>query len=161
MTPFRATCALVLALGLNAPSLRGQTAPDDTPKPADAPGKTQILPFGGARYGAPLGASLYGGLMAGRKNPAGYSGPVLLGEAGQDGMRISAGAGMVFIGSHRALLSVIRTWDDHGDVRADQTYVGPEIAVGMIAGFTLGYYWRIGDGGGKASILSFGSFIGL
>jgi hypothetical protein len=161
LTPFRVACALVLGLALNPAFLRGQTEPEGTPKPAEVPRKVQILPFGGARYGAPLGASLYGGVMAGRKNPAGYSGPVLLGEAGQDGMRISAGAGMVFLGSHRALLSVIRTWDDHGDVRADQTYVGPEIAVGMIAGFTLGYYWRIGDGGGKARILSLGSFIGL
>jgi hypothetical protein len=150
-----------MALGLNTSSLRGQTAPEGTPKPVDAPGKVQILPFGGARYGAPLGASLYGGAMAARANPAGYSGPVLLGEAGQDGMRISAGAGMVVMGSHRALLSVIRTWDDHGEVRAGQTYIGPEIAVGMIVGFTLAYYRRIGDGGGKASILSFGSYIGL
>jgi hypothetical protein len=39
----------------------------------------------------------------------------------------------------------------HADVRADQSYVGAEIAVGP------GYYWRISDGGGKASIPATGS----
>jgi hypothetical protein len=38
---------------------------------------------------------------------------------------------------------------------------GPKIALGMIVGVTAGYYWRIGDGDGKASILAIGSFIGF
>lgn len=76
-------------------------------------------------------------------------------------MRASLGVSSAGFGTYRAQLSYIRTWDDHGDVHADQSYLGPEIALGLIAGVTAGYYWRIGDGGGKATIFSIGSFIGF
>jgi hypothetical protein len=153
--------ALILGLVLNAAHLHGQSTEPGAPVPADSSRKAQVLPFGGLRYGAPLGASLYGGLMLGRENPVGYSGPTLVAEAGQDGMRASLGVSAIGFGTQRAQLSVIRTWASHGDVRADQTYVGPEIALGMIAGVTVGYYWRISDGGGKARVFAVGSFIGL
>lgn len=98
--------------------------------------------------------------MLGRENPVGSTGPSLVGEVGGDGMRFSLGFSSVGMGTQRAQLSYIRTWDSHGGVRADQSYVGPEIALGLILGVTVGYYWRISDGPGDARILSIGSFIG-
>lgn len=159
MTPPRIRWALVLGLVLSAARLHGQNPEEDAPEPAGR-SAAQVLPMGGLRYGAPLGASLYGGVILGWPNPAGYAGPSLLGEVGQDGMRVSLGVSSVGFGTQRAQLSFIRTWDDHGDVRADQSYVGPEIALGMIVGVTVGYYWRIGEGEGKSRILAVGSFIG-
>ena len=152
--------ALILGLVLNAADLHAQTAEEPAPKGTREYGNLKILPLPGLRYGAPLGASLYGGVMLGRDNPVGYTGPHISGEVGQDGMRASVGVSMLGIGTQRAQLSIIRTWDDHGDVQADQTYLGPEIALGLIAGITVGYYWRISDGGGKARMLVIGSFIG-
>jgi hypothetical protein len=153
--------ALVLGLALSAAPVHGQDTEEGAPEPADAESKRKLLPFPGLRYGAPLGFSLYGGVMLGRQHPAGYSGPTLIGEVGQDGGRVSLGWSSVGFGTGRAQLSYIRTWDDHGGVWADQSYVGPEIAVGFIAGVTAGYYWRISDGGGKARMLAIGSFIGF
>jgi hypothetical protein len=99
--------------------------------------------------------------MLGWENPAGYAGPTLVGEIGQDGMRASLGLSSVGFGTYRAQLSYIRMRDGHGDVRADQSYVGPEVALGMIVGVTVGHYWRISEGGGTARLLSIGSFIGF
>jgi hypothetical protein len=161
MTPARVRWALILGLVLNAAHLHGQTTEEGAPEPADPESKTQVLPFGGFRYGSPLGPSLYGGVMLGRLNPIGATGPSLAGEVGGDGMRFSLGFSSVGMGTQRAQLSYIRMWDPHGDVQADQSYVGPEIALGVIVGVTVGYYWRISDGGGKAQILSIGSFIGF
>jgi hypothetical protein len=161
MTPQLVRWALVLGLALSAAPLHGQDTDEGAPKAADAESKRKLLPFPGLRYGAPLAFSLYGGVMLGREHPAGYSGPTLIGEVGQDGARVSLGVSSVGFGTQRAQLSYIRTWDDHGGVRADQSYVGPEIALGLIAGVTVGYYWRISDGGGKARMLAIGSFIGL
>ena len=85
-----------------------------------------------------------------------------MGEAGQDGVRVSLGASaLTLAGTHRAYLSVIRTWDDHGDVLSGQTYLGPEIAVGIFVGVTIGHYWRISDGGGTARLVSIGTVIGI
>jgi hypothetical protein len=160
MTP-RFRWALILGLVLNAAHLHGQGTEEGTPEPTGPSSKAQFLPFGGLRYGSPLGTSLYGGVMLGWENPVGYSGPTLIAEVGQDAMRFSLGVSHVGMGTQRAQLSYIRTWDDHGDVRGDQTYVGPEIALGLIVGVTVGYYWRISDGGGGARILAIGSFIGI
>lgn len=152
--------AFILGLVLNAAGLHAQTTEEPAPEPNSEYGNLKILPFPGLRYGAPLGASLYGGLMLGRDNPVGYTGPHISAEVGQDGMRASVGMSMLGVGTQRAQLSIIRTWDNHGDVQADQTYLGPEIALGLIAGITVGYYWRISDGGGKARFFAIGSFIG-
>jgi hypothetical protein len=161
MTPHHIRWALVLALVLNAAHLQGQPTEAEEPEPAAPRSKAQLLVAGGFRYGAPLGPSLYGGVMLGWEDPVGYGGPTLFAEAGQDGMRVSLGVSHIGFGTQRAQLSFIRTWDDHGDVRTDQSYVGPEIALGLLAGVTVGYYWRISDGGGKARMLAVGSFIGL
>jgi hypothetical protein len=161
MHPPRIRWALILCLVLSAARLHGQSTEERAPEPATEAVKAQFLPFGGFRYGAPLGASLYAGVMLGWQNPAGYSGPTLVGEVGQDGMRASLGGSFIGFGTQRAQLSYIRTWDNHGDVRDGQTYVGPEIVLGMIAGVTVGYYWRISDGGGKARVFAVGSFVGL
>ena len=161
MTPHVIRWALVLALALNAAHLHGQTTEAGAPEPAAPRSRAQLLPAGGFRNGGPLGASVYGGVMLGWEDPAGYGGPTLFAEAGQDGMRVSLGVSHIGFGTQRAQLSFIRTWDDHGDVRTDQSYVGPEIALGLLAGVTVGYYWRISDGGGKARLLAVGSFIGL
>lgn len=160
MTPPWTRWTLVLGLVLNAACLHAQTPEEGEPEPADVT-QSQLLPFGGIRYGAPLGASLYGGVLLGRQNPAGYTGPSLMAEAGQDGARVALGMSFVGMGTARAQLSLIRTWDSHGDVQADQTYLGPEVALGLIVGVTAGYYWRISDGGGKAQVLAIGSFIGF
>lgn len=153
---------LPLCLVLNGARLHGQTPEEPAPEPAATRGKTQVLPAGGIRYGAPLGASIYGGVTLGRENPAGYAGPSLVGEVGKDGMRISAGMSTLSLaGTHRAQLSMIRTWNDHGDVRADQTYVGPEVALGVILGVTIGHYWRISDGPGRARFFAIGTVIGV
>lgn len=163
MTSPRLCCALLLGLLFSAANLHGQGTETPAPLPADSINRTKLLPFPGLRYGSPLGFSFYGGVMLGWKNPVGYSGPTFIAEVGQDGVRASLGASMVGLGlgTQRAQLSYIRTWDDHGDVRADQTYIGPEIAAGLLAGVTVGHYWRISDGGGKARIFSVGSFIGF
>jgi hypothetical protein len=154
--------ALILALVLNAAALHGQTTEEDASRRADAQSGRHLAPVGGLRYGPPLGGSIYGGVILTRRDPTGLTGPSLVGEVGQDGMRVSAGVSSVSLaGTFRAHLAVIRTWDDHGDVRADQTYVGPDVAVGIIAGVTLGHYWRISDGGGAARVFSIGSFIGF
>ncbi|HST62115.1 MAG TPA: hypothetical protein VLK84_25660 [Longimicrobium sp.] len=155
--------ALVLGfLALNAAPLHAQST-DESAADSTAPRRgMQILPAGGFRYGSPLGASVYGGVIMDRPSPDFFHGPSVFGEVGQDGMRVSVGASSVSLaGIYRAQVSVIRTWKDHGDVRADQTYVGPEIAVGWLVGITLGHYWRISDGGGKAHILSLGTFFGI
>ena len=153
--------ALILGLVLNAAHLHGQTPEEGAPQPTAPSSKRAIMPFPGVRYGGPIGLSLYGGVMLARQNPIGYTGPSLMAEVGGDGWRASAGVSSVGFGSQRAQLSYIRMWDDHGDVRADQSYLGPEIALGMIVGVTVGYYWRISDGGGAARIFSVGSFIGF
>ncbi len=162
MIPHRWALALVLGLAANATHLHGQTTgPDTTQQQTGARSGAKVYPVGGIRYGAPLGASLYGGVILARDNPAGFAGPALAAEVGQDGARASLGVSSVTLaGTHRAYLSVIRTWDDHGDVRSGQVYVGPEVAVGLFLGITLGYYWRISDGGGPARLVSIGSVIG-
>ena len=158
MTLPRIPWALVLGLVLNAARLHGQETEERAPEPAGR----RLFPTGGVRYGPPLGASVYGGFIWSRVDPSGFAGPTLVGEAGQDGMRVSLGASSVSLGgTFRGQLSVIRTWDDHRGVRANQTYAGPEIVVGLVAGVTVGHYWRISDGGGKARLLAIGSFIGL
>src|SRR5687768_1350506 len=119
--------ALILCLVLNAASLHGQSTEEGDTVPAGPVYKTQLLPLGGVRNGAPLGRSLYGGVMLGRENPVGASGPSLIGEIGQDAMRFSLGMSSIGMGTARAQLSYIRTWDRHGDVHADQSYLGPEI----------------------------------
>ena len=162
MTPLFLRCALLLALVLGAAPLRAQGTETPAPEPADTSGgKTKPRIFGGLRYGAPLGSSIYGAVMLARPNALGYTGPTLAAEVGRDGMRASLGAGAVWFGSQRAQVSVIRTWDPHGNVRADQTYVGPEVAIGMIVGFTIGHYWRISDGGGPARVFAIGSVLGI
>jgi hypothetical protein len=155
--------ALVLGfLAVNAAQLHGQNPEEGTPAPAAPRSKMEILPAGGIRYGSPLGFSAYGGVILDRSKPDIFHGPSIFGEVGQDGMRVSLGASSVSLaGIYRAQLSVIRTWDDHGGVRADQTYIGPEVSVGWLLGITLGHYWRISDGGGKAQILSLGTFFGV
>lgn len=160
MTSSRIRWALALGLLLNAAHLHGQGTDESAPEPA-ARSRAKLFAMGGLRNGAPLGGSLYGGVILAWENPVGYSGPSLLGEVGQDGARISLGVSSVGLGTQRAQLSYIRTWDSHGDVRADRSYVGPEIALGLIVGVTVGYYWRIGEGGGKARMFAVGSFIGL
>lgn len=153
---------LVLGLVLNAARLHGQSTEEGPPQPTAPRSGMQLLPAGGFRYGAPLGASVYGGVVLGRNDPAGYAGPSLAAEAGQDGARVSLGVASVSLaGTYRVQLSVIRTWDSHGDVRADQTYVGPEIALGIVLGITIGHYWRVGEGEGEARVFAIGSFIGI
>jgi hypothetical protein len=161
MTPLRIRWALVLALVLSAARLHGQPTEAGEAEAAAPKARAQLFPLGGLRYGGPLGASLYGGVILGWEDPGGYGGPTLFAEAGQDAMRVSLGVSHVGFGTQRAQLSFIRTWDDHGDVHADQSYLGPEIVVGIFAGVTVGYYWRISDGGGKARMLAVGSFLGL
>lgn len=161
MTSHRIAGALLLGLVLNTAHLEGQTTEAGASAPAAPRNEVKVLPVGGLRYGAPLGASLYGGVLLSREDPTGYAGPSLVGEVGQDGARISVGAASVSLaGTYRAQLSLVRTWDDHGDVRADQTYLGPEIALGFIAGITIGHYWRIG-GEGKERFFAIGSVIGV
>ncbi len=151
MTPPLIRWTLLLGLVLGAAPLRAQGTETPAPEPADtSSSKTKPRLFGGLRYGAPLGGSIYGAVMLARPNALGYTGPTLAAEVGRDGMRASLGVGAVWFGSQRAQVSVIRTWDPHGDVRADQTYIGPEVAVGMILGVTIGHYWRVGDGEGPA-----------
>jgi hypothetical protein len=162
MTPYRIACSLILGLVLIAARLDGQSTEAGASGQTAVPSEAKILPVGGIRYGAPLGASLYGGVMLGWENPAGYAGPALVGEVGQDGARVSLGVSTVTLaGTHRAQVSLIRTWDDHGDVQAGQLYLGPEIAVGLFLGVTIGHYWRISDGGGKARLFSIGTVIGV
>jgi hypothetical protein len=157
---FRRT--LLLGLVLGAAPLRAQATETPAPEPADtSSAETKPRLFGGLRYGAPLGASLYGAVMLARENPVGYTGPTLAAEVGQDGMRASLGVGAVWLGSQRAQVSVIRTWGRHGDVQADQTYVGPEVAIGLILGVTIGHYWRVGDGEGPARVFAIGSYLGI
>lgn len=153
--------ALILGLALNAVRLDGQSTEEPAPGPAER-GNVQASAVLGLRYGAPLGASFYGGVIVGKPTPDYRDGPSLMGEVGQDGARVSLGVSSVSLGgTYRAQVSVIRTWDEHGDIQADQTYVGPEIAVGLIAGVTIGHYWRISDGGGSARVFAIGSFIGF
>jgi hypothetical protein len=162
MTPPWIRWALILCLALNAAHLHAQDTEEDAAAPADARGRVKPVPAFGLRYGPPLGASVYGGVIVSREDPTGYAGPSLVGEVGQDGMRVSLGAASVSLaGTFRAQLSAIHTWDSHGDVQADQTYVGPEIAVGLVLGVTVGHYWRVSDGGGKARILAIGTFLGF
>jgi len=162
MTPPLLRWALGLALALGAAPLRGQGTEALAPEPADtSSSETKPRLFGGLRYGAPLGGSIYGAVMLARPNALGYTGPTLTAEVGRDGMRASLGVGAVWFGSQRAQVSVIRTWDPHGDVRADQTYIGPEVAVGMILGVTVGHYWRVGDGEGPARVFAIGSYLGI
>ncbi|HYW07421.1 MAG TPA: hypothetical protein VE913_10715 [Longimicrobium sp.] len=83
-------------------------------------------------------------------------------EVGLDGLRAGAGWSSVSLGgTARGQMSVIHTWGSHGDVEAGQTYAGPEVAFGLIAGVTLGHYWRISDGGGKSSLFALGAFLGF
>jgi hypothetical protein len=160
MTRHRIRWALVLSLVLNAAHLQAQDTEEGATQPADQRGRV-VVPVGGVRYGAPLGASIYGGIMLSQQDPTGYAGPSLMGEVGQDGMRVSVGvASLSLAGTFRGQLSVLRTWDDHGDILADQTYVGPEISLGLILGVTIGHYWRISDGGGKARFFAIGTVIG-
>jgi hypothetical protein len=152
----------LLGLVLWAAPLHAQGTEEGAAEPAAPPSGLKALTVGGIRYGAPLGASVYAGVMVGKRSPDYCDGPSLIGEVGQDGMRVSLGMSSVSLGgTHRGQMSVIRTWDDHGDVRSGQTYIGPELVSGLILGITVGHYWRIGDGGGKARIFSIGSFIGL
>jgi hypothetical protein len=150
--------ALVLGLVLNAAGLHAQE--EEAPRPTERRANVQLVP--GIRYGAPLGLSVYGAAILGRQGADAVQGPSVMAEVGLDGARASAGWSSVSLGgTYRGQLSVIRTWDDHGDVEAGQTYVGPEIAFGLIAGVTLGHYWRVSDGGGKSSLLALGAFIGF
>lgn len=154
----RIRCALALALVLNAAGLFAQE--EGAPQPAERRATVQLVP--GIRYGAPLGLSLYAGAILGREGADAVQGPSAIGEVGLDGARVSAGWSSVSLGgTYRGHMSLIRTWDDHGDVEAGQIYVGPEVAFGLIAGVTLGHYWRISDGGGKASLFALGAFIGF
>jgi|GEM_PF-4888799 len=162
MTPYRIASALLLGLELVAARLDGQSTAADSSRQTAVRSEAKVFPVGGIRYGAPLGASVYGGVMLARENPAGYGGPALVGEVGQDGARVSLGVSSITLaGTHRAQLSLLRTWDDHGDVQAGQLYLGPEIAVGLFVGITIGHYWRISDGGGRARLLSIGTVIGV
>lgn len=160
MTPPRIGRVVISCLFLSAAGLHGQSTEERAPEPTRAPRDVRLVP--GLRYGAPLGVSVYAGVVVGRENASSTDGPSVTAEVGQDGMRLSAGVASVSLaGTLRAQLSFIRTWDDHGDVLANQSYVGPEVAFGVIAGLTVGHYWRISDGGGKARIFAVGSFIGF
>ncbi len=69
--------ALVLGLVLSAAHLQAQTTEEGAPRSAEEDEKKmQGVPLGGIRYGAPLGASAYAGLLLGRKNPTATSGPM-------------------------------------------------------------------------------------
>lgn len=155
----RLRSALVLAVLGSAP-LHAQDAEEAVPEPAP-----RVRVQGGAlglRYGAPLGASAYLGVIIAPPRPDFIIGPSIIGEVGQDGMRLSVGQSSVSLaGAHRAQVSLIRTWSRHGDVEPGRTYVGPEVSAGLILGITIGHYWRIGDGGGPARIFAIGSFLGF
>lgn len=160
MTSLRIRWAFILVLVLTAGRVHGQTTQPEAPESAER--GSQIQPVVGIRYGAPLGASVYGGVVFSGQTPDYRQGPSLTAEVGQDGIRAGLGVSSVSLGgTYRAQLSLVRTWDAHGDIQADQTYVGPEIALGLIAGVTLGHYWRISDGGGPARLFAIGSFIGF
>jgi hypothetical protein len=162
MTPRIIHWALILGLVLNVAQLHGQNTGEGASETAVARDKVQLVPAVGVRYGTPLGASVYGGGLVGFQHSAGFAGPSLIGEVGQDGFRVSLGvSSFSLVGTQRAQMSYLRMWDDRGDVRDGQTYVGPEIAIGIIGGLTLGHYWRVSDGGGKARIFSIGAFIGI
>lgn len=153
--------ALVLALVLGSAPLHAQDPEEAAPEPAPR-GRTAQLAALGIRYGAPLGLSLYTGVIISEETPDGRQGPSILGEVGQDGVRLSVGVSSVSLGgSHRAQMSVLRTWDPHGDIEPGQTYVGPEVSSGLILGITIGHYWRISDGGGPARVFAIGSFLGV
>jgi hypothetical protein len=159
MTPLHLRWAFILVL--TAGRLHGQTTQPQGPEP-DERGGSQIQPVVGLRYGAPLGASFYGGLILSGQTTDYRQGPSLTAEVGQDGIRAGLGVSSVSLGgTYRAQVSLMRTWDPHGDIQADQTYVGPEVALGLLAGVTLGHYWRISDGGGPARLFAIGSFIGF
>lgn len=152
--------ALVLALLSSAP-LHAQEPEEDAPEPAPR-GRVAQLAALGLRYGAPLGLSVYTGVIIAPRGPDFIQGPSILGEVGQDGVRLSVGVSSVSLGgSHRAQMSVLRTWDPHGDIEPGQTYVGPDVSSGLILGITIGHYWRISDGGGPARIFAIGSFLGV
>lgn len=152
--------ALVLALVLGAAPLRAQDAEEGAPEPAPR-GRAVQLGALGLRYGAPLGLSVYTGVLISEETPDFRQGPSIIGEVGQDGMRLSVGMSSVSLGgAHRAQVSLIRTWSRHGDVEPGRTYVGPEVSGGLLMGITVGHYWRVSDGGGPARIFEIGSFIG-
>ncbi|HEY0024749.1 MAG TPA: hypothetical protein VGB24_17680 [Longimicrobium sp.] len=159
MTRFR--WALVLVFALGAAPLHAQDAEEDAPEPAPR-GRTAQLAALGLRYGAPLGASAYTGVIIAPRGPDFIQGPSIIGEVGQDGMRLSVGMSSVSLGgSYRAQASLIRTWDPHADIEPGQTYLGPEVSAGLILGITVGHYWRISDGGGPARFFAIGSFLGV
>ncbi len=159
MTRLRWT--LIVVLVLSAAPLHAQDTEEAAPEPAPRGGLAPLPTFG-LRYGAPLGASAFAGVIIGERSPDFRDGPSLLGEVGQDGVRVSLGLSSVSLGgTHRAQMSALRTWSRHGEVEPGQTYVGPEIASGLILGITIGHYWRISDGGGPARIFAIGSFLGF
>lgn len=153
--------ALLLALVVSAAPLHAQDTEEAAPEPAPRARAVQLGALG-LRYGAPLGASVYTGVIIGQRGSEFINGPSIIGEVGQDGMRLSVGQSSVSLaGAHRAQVSLIRTWSRHGDVEPGRTYVGPEVSAGLILGITIGHYWRIGDGGGPARIFAIGSFLGF
>ena len=151
--------ALVVGLLLlGAAPLHAQD--EETPRRGERRARVQLVP--GIRYGAPLGLSVYGAAILGREGADAVQGPSVRGEVGLDAARASVGWSSVSLGgTHRGQMSLIRTWDSHGGVEAGQTYAGPEVAFGLVAGVTLGHYWRLSDGGGRSSLFALGAFIGF
>lgn len=153
--------ALVLALVLSSAPLHAQDTEEAAPEPAPRARVAQLAAIG-LRYGAPLGLSAYTGVIIAPRGPDFVVGPSIIGEVGQDGMRLSVGKSAVSLaGTQRAQVSLIRTWGRHGDIEPGQTYVGPEVSAGLLLGITVGHYWRVSDGGGPARVFAIGSFVGF
>jgi len=89
--------ALVLALMLGSAPLHAQDAEGAAPEPAPSPRVVQWAALG-LRYGAPLGASAYAGVIIAPRGPDFIQGPSILGEVGQDGVRLSVGVSSVSLG---------------------------------------------------------------
>lgn len=122
------------------------------------------VPFGGVRYGAPLGFSAYGGFAIGRSRRESHTGISVTGEAGQAGARAGIGlSSTAFASTMRGAVTGTRIWKSRGSVESGDTYVGVEgLITVMLIGVSLGHHWRMDSSSpGAARLLAVGLVVGL
>ena len=135
----RGTLALVLFIGMLEAVLTQR---------AGAQWRMEVLP--GVRFGPPLKAGLAVGATYGTRTAlAQFAGPMVLGEAGIGGGRVSAGYMLAFpfASGVEVLGTAIRTWGSPSQVPKRTTLVGGELRMSYFAiNVGLGVYRPAGSG---------------
>ena len=138
--------------------------------------RTGIGRIGGIRYSVPFKLSIYGGISSAAFDGCGRLHPEagcdftfhrigLVTEVGAAGGQVSLTSGSVsthpFPVATRAQVSLMRTWRHSLVAAPNETYLGAEVRVALMAGFGIGVFRRISDGPSDEWVVLGGVHIGV